>query len=127
MSDSKYPPRVLPRPDLEPGGIPGALAEARTQDTRYLTDTAEALEAGPQPETGQPIPDEVARLTRLLKDTRYEMEALREKRRREHLILGHLAGLLKASSDSGHRVIGNQIEEVITEKPGHPDDLKAAA
>jgi hypothetical protein len=27
----KYPPRVLPRPDLEPGGIPGALAEARTQ------------------------------------------------------------------------------------------------
>jgi hypothetical protein len=74
----KYPPRVLPRPDLEPGGIPGALAEARTpfEQERELRLRAEArsnitVEArtqpctnnrkmpdSVQPETGQPIPDE---------------------------------------------------------------------
>jgi transcriptional regulator with XRE-family HTH domain len=37
----KYPPRVLPRPDLEPGGIPGALAEARTQPETEEVEEAE--------------------------------------------------------------------------------------
>ena len=67
---------------------------------------------------------EVARLTRLLQDTRYELDAIREARRKERLGLIELALDLTKSADPGHWGIAELIRAEI-DKPGHPDNMKA--
>ena len=73
----------------------------------------------------KPIDDpdaEIARLSRLLQDTRYELNATKEARRQEKLDVIDLALDLTKSADPGHWGIAELIRAAI-DKPGHPDDL----
>jgi response regulator RpfG family c-di-GMP phosphodiesterase len=78
------------------------------------------------PKAALPVDDsdtEVARLTRLLQDTRYELEAAREARRQEKLRIAEIVMDLVASSDAGHWTIADRLEKAL-DGPGHPDNVK---
>lgn len=67
---------------------------------------------------------EVARLTRRLQETRYELDSIRASRRKERLALIDLALDLAKSADPGHWGIAQLITAQI-EIEGHPDDVEA--
>ena len=76
----------------------------------------------------KPVDDadtEIARLTRLLKDTTYELNAVKDARRAEKLRVIDIAIDLAKSADVGHWTIAERLREAV-DVPGHPDDVKAA-
>ena len=65
---------------------------------------------------------EVARLTRLIEDTRHELNAIREARRQENLRVIDLALELAESKDPGYWSIADLIRAAL-DQPRHPDDV----
>lgn len=69
---------------------------------------------------------EVARLTRLLEDTRHELNAIREARRQEKLRIIDLALDLAKSKEPDHWAIASMLCGTL-DKPAHADEIRQGA